>query len=287
MKIAITAATGSLGGACVTSLLKHPAHPEVIGISRNPAKIKDPLIEYRQGDYSDKSSYLNAFKGIDAVLLVSGMDEPSKRIQQHRNVIEAALESGVKKMVYTSIVGNAQEAGFSPVVSSNRQTEADIKQSGLIWCIGRNGLYMEPDIEYVEHYIAAGMIANCAGDGKCAYTTRESLARAYTEMLLGDVHHGQTYNLVGPAITQQELVDLFNGHFDLDLKFNSMRVEAYRTERQAELGDFMGQIIAGIYEGIRSGFAEVPSHYEQATGQPHIDWDTYFRAAARDWKSTT
>ncbi len=286
MKIAVTAATGNLGGAIVKSLLKHPSHPKVIGISRNPSKISQPIIEYRMGDYSDKSSYQTAFKDIDAVLLVSGMDEPSKRVQQHRNVIEAAIESGVKKIVYTSIVGNAQEAGFSPVVSSNRKTEADIKQSGLKWCIGRNGLYIEPDIEYVENYISAGKISNCAGDGKCGYTTRDELGFAYSEMLLGEQHNGQTYNLVGPTITQQDLVDLFNQHFNLDLTYNSMSVEAYQAERQAELGDFMGQIIAGIYEGIRSGFADVPSHYEQAAGRLHIDWDSYFQAAARIWKST-
>ena len=286
MKIAVTAATGNLGGAIVKSLLKHPSHPEVIGISRNPSKISQPIIEYRMGDYSDKSSYQTAFKDIDAVLLVSGMDEPSKRVQQHRNVIEAAIESGVKKIVYTSIVGNAQEAGFSPVVSSNRKTEADIKQSGLKWCIGRNGLYIEPDIEYVENYISAGKISNCAGDGKCGYTTRDELGFAYSEMLLGEQHNGRTYNLVGPTITQQDLVDLFNQHFNLDLTYNSMSVEAYQAERQAELGDFMGQIIAGIYEGIRSGFADVPSHYEEAAGRLHIDWDSYFQAAARIWKST-
>lgn len=286
MKIAVTAATGNLGGAIVKSLLKHPSHPEVIGISRNPSKISQPIIEYRMGDYSDKSSYQTAFKDIDAVLLVSGMDEPSKRVQQHRNVIEAAIESGVKKIVYTSIVGNAQEAGFSPVVSSNRKTEADIKQSGLKWCIGRNGLYIEPDIEYVENYNSAGKISNCAGDGKCGYTTRDELGFAYSEMLLGEQHNGRTYNLVGPTITQQDLVDLFNQHFNLDLTYNSMSVEAYQAERQAELGDFMGQIIAGIYEGIRSGFADVPSHYEEAAGRLHIDWDSYFQAAARIWKST-
>ena len=53
-----------------------------------------------------------------------------------------------------------------------------------------------------------GKITNCAGDGRCAYTTRAELADAYARMLTEDQHNGQTYNLAGPAITQYELCGL-------------------------------------------------------------------------------
>lgn len=61
------------------------------------------------------------------------------RFQQHRNVIDAAHAAGVKKLVYTSIIGPEEGTRFSPVVQSNRQTEADIRASGLDWAIGRKG----------------------------------------------------------------------------------------------------------------------------------------------------
>lgn len=61
------------------------------------------------------------------------MDNPQKRIQQHRNVIEAAKENGVQKIVYTSIVGDEVETAFSPIIKSNRQTENDVRESGLNW----------------------------------------------------------------------------------------------------------------------------------------------------------
>ena len=217
MIIAVTGATGGLGAAIVRALIAHIHEPEVIGITRNPAKVQDPDIEYRQGDYTDKGSYLNALRDIDAVLLVSGMGDPKDRIPQHRNVIEAADENGVRKIVYTSILGSPDEAGFSPVVSSNRQTEEDVRNSGMQWVIGRNGIYIEPDIEYVENYRKAGKITNCAGEGKCAYTTRDELGYAYARMLLEEKHNGQTYNLLGPAITQADLARLFNSAFVLDL----------------------------------------------------------------------
>jgi len=281
MRIAVTAATGRLGGAVVKALIEHSGCPEIIGISRSPGGIDPPPIEYRKADYANKQSYLHALEGIDVVLLISGMDDPSKRIGQHQNVLEAARENGVRKIVYTSVVGNPEDAGFAPVVASNRQTEDDVKKSGLLWSIGRNGLYIEPDFEYLEHYVRAGKISNSAGVGKCGYTTREELGAAYAEMLIRDQHNGHTYNLTGPAITQQELTSLINMTYGLDLRYECLTVEAYRKERISELGEFLGTIISGIYEGIHKGYSDVPSDYEQAAGRKHVDWNTYFTRARR------
>jgi NAD(P)H dehydrogenase (quinone) len=123
----------------------------------------------RAGDYTVPEQLERAFHGIDTVLLVSGMDAPDKRIGQHRNVIAAAKTAGVTKMVYTSVQGPEVGTAFSPIVQSNRQTEADVRASGMAWAVGRNGIYIEPDLEYIDTYKASGEIANCADEGRCGY----------------------------------------------------------------------------------------------------------------------
>lgn len=55
-----------------------------------------------------------------------------------------------------------------------------------------------------------------------------------------------------------------------------MSVEAYRQERVAALGDFLGTVIAGIYQGIREGASDNPSHFARAAGREHQSWDDYF-----------
>lgn len=194
------------------------------------------------------------------------MDEPQKRILQHKNVIEAAKQNGVKKLVYTSIVGDENENAFSPVVQSNRQTEKDVQASGLQWVIGRNGIYIEPDLEYLDTYVREGRIENCAGQGKCTYTSREELGYAYAKLLTEDKHNGQVYNLVGDPVTQSELAENINKVYGTNLIYNSVTVDNYAADRKAALGDFMGTVIAGIYEGIKAGANDVPSDYEKATG---------------------
>jgi NAD(P)H dehydrogenase (quinone) len=197
------------------------------------------------------------------------MDAPDKRIGQHRNVINAAKETGVQKIVYTSIIGKPGNSTFDAIVNSNRQTEEDIIKSGLEYAIGRNGLYIEPDIEYLDNYIKDGEIANCAADGKCSYTTRDELAIAYTQLLQNDSLNGNVYNLVGEAITQTQLVGYFNKYFNTSLIYESMTLEDYLAWQQQRNGKFLGAIIAGIYTKIRNGEFEFESDFEKVAGRKH------------------
>ena len=269
MKIAVTSASGKLGSTIIKHLINEIGAENVIGIARNPEKAKHVGVEIRKGDYNHRQDFDAALQGVDAVLLVSGMDEPQKRIPQHRNVIEAAKSNGLKKIVYTSIIGDEDKNAFSPIVQSNRQTEKDIQNSGLEWSIGRNGIYIEPDLEYMETYLKDGEIRNCAGAGKCTYTSREELGYAYAKMLTNEKHNGKLYNLVGEPITQSQLAEYINEVYNTDLVYNSVSVAAYAAERKKELGDFLGTVIAGIYEGIKHGANDVPSDFEKAAGRPH------------------
>jgi NAD(P)H dehydrogenase (quinone) len=274
MKIAITAASGQLGAEIVKATVQLVGADNVVAVARTPDKAKALGVEVRPGSYDDRGAMERAFEGIDTVLLVSGMDAPDKRIVQHRNVIEAAKAAGVRKLVYTSVQGPEVDSAFSPIVQSNRQTEEDVKASGLEWVIGRNGIY----IEHIAKYQAAGEIANCAGDGLCGYTTRPELAYAYARMLTESKHNGHTYNLHGEAITQLALAQYLCDAFGSSLRYRAMEVAAYRADRVAELGEFIGNVIAGIYQGIRTGAYNAHSDFAQAAGREHQRWGDYFQA---------
>ncbi|WP_372594734.1 NAD(P)H-binding protein [Actinotalea sp.] len=278
MRVAITAASGQLGAAVVAAAVAQLGSQDVVALARTPAKAEHLGVEVRPGDYDDRAALTRSLAGIDRVLLISGMAAPEDRIGQHRNVIEAAKTAGVSRIVYTSIQGPETGTAFSPIVASNRQTEEDVRASGLEWTIGRNGIYIEPDVEYVETYREQGEIANSAADGRCGYTTRAELAHAYARLLTGSTTLGRTYLLNGAPLTQAELADHLNEAFGLSLRYREMGVEEYRQERVAALGEFMGTVIGGIYEGIRGGAYDTPGDYEAATGRPHQSWDDYFAA---------
>ncbi|MHA3979284.1 NAD(P)H-binding protein [Halovulum sp. GXIMD14794] len=278
MTIAITAVSGQLGAAIARAVVATGTGRPVIGLARTRSHVADLGIEVRPGDYSDRAQLEASLAGVDALLLVSGNRAPEDRIAEHRTVIEAAKTAGVQKIVYTSVQGAEEGTSFSPVIQSNRRTEADVRASGLDWVIGRNGVYIEPDVEYIDSYRKAGEIANCAGDGKCGYTTRSELGYAYACLLTGAEHNGKTYNLNGTPITQTELAAYMSRAFDTALVYRPMSIEDYRADRIAELGEFFGPIIAGIYQSIRDGALDNASDYEAAAARSHQGWDAYFDA---------
>ncbi|TAJ15729.1 SDR family oxidoreductase [Marinilabiliaceae bacterium JC017] len=270
MKIAITAASGQLGNAIIKEALQHTDADNVIAIARSPERVSFPDLEVRKGDYNNEGEFQEALSGVDTLLLVSGMDKPEKRVQQHRNVIEAAQRSGVQKLVYTSIFGEAGKCAFDSIILANRKTEQDIRESGLDWSIGRNGLYLDADLDYLDYYFKAGKIINCADNGRCGYTTREELAFAYWKLLSEAKHNQKTYNLTGESITQYELTAMINEVFGTSLIYEPIGVEVYKQDRKAVHGAFFGGIIAGIYEGIRNGAFDVESDFYAVTGRMHL-----------------
>ena len=89
-------------------------------------------------------------------------------------------------------------------------------------------------------------------------------------MLLTDNSlEGKTYNLLGETITQQQLTDAINKSFQIDLKFINISVHDYLASRKAALGDFLGTVISGIYEGIKDDAYDKESHFSQVVKRPH------------------
>jgi NAD(P)H dehydrogenase (quinone) len=269
MQIAITGASGQLGRAVIEQLVKEETEHTIIGIARTPEKAQDLSVEIRHGDYTKPDLLKTAFQDVDVLLLVSGLDTPENRIIQHRNAIEAAKKSGVRKIVYTSIVGNPEKTTFGPIVASNRQTEEDVKASGLKWVIGRNGLYLDADLEYLDQYRAIAKIENSAGLGQCAYTSRKELAIAYSRILQYDKFNGNTFNLTGEAVTQDLLAHTINEVYGWDLSFENIAVDRFEKLRTEALGDYYGPIIGGIYESIKNGDFHPASDFDKITGRAH------------------
>lgn len=268
MKVAVTGASGQLGSAVVDAL-KERAGITPVAVARTPEKAKHLGVEIRAGDYDDGPQLEAAFRGVDAVLLVSGMAAPDERLPQHKRVIDAAKQAGVKRLVFSGIVVAESGGGFKPIQQASIATEEYLKQSGLQWSIGQNGIYIEPDLEYLPTYRKAGKISNCAGGGRCAYTCRSELSLAYAQMLTDETHVGKTYVLAGEPITQEELTASINEVFGTNLQYESLSVVEYRSERQVVLGDFLGSVIAGIYEGIRNGAMDAGSDFGRVVGRPH------------------
>ena len=101
--IGITGATGQLGRLVVNGLKGRVPASNIVALVRTPGKAGDLGVAVREADYDRPETLESALAGIETLLLISS-NEVGKRIDQHRNVIEAAKKAGVKSIVYTSLL---------------------------------------------------------------------------------------------------------------------------------------------------------------------------------------
>ncbi len=153
--IAITGATGQLGRLVIENLLKKLPAAEIVAAVRSPDKaadLKAAGIQVRLADYSRPETLASAFAGIEKLLLISS-SEVGQRAPQHRAVIDAAKQAGVKLIAYTSIL----DADKSPLglAEEHRQTEAALRASGIPFVLLRNGWYTENYAASVPSALAA------------------------------------------------------------------------------------------------------------------------------------
>ena len=275
MKIAVTAASGRLGHAMLRLLSDGSGASGVVAVARDPRRVLVSGIETRAGDYQFPDSMRAALRGVDTVVMIStpGAAGGSERIALHRNVIEAARQAGVRRVLFTSIIGNGLEMDtlFGATQRVNRQTEADLQASGLEWVIGRNALYLELDLIQMRKARESQVYSNPAGAGRCPYLTIDKIAWAYAKLAADQSQTAQIYNVTGETLTQAELLQMACDVFDLDIRYEAQSDDAYIASFRTlmpERGEAVAHMLTGCFQSIRAGAFDVPSHFSEAAGRP-------------------
>lgn len=79
--------------------------------------------------------------------------------------------------------------------------------------------------------------------------------------------------MFGEPITQMQLTHAINKAFSTNLEYTSISVEEYTKQRKDALGEFLGTVIGGIYEGIRTGKFDGSSDFSVVAQRPHKSID--------------
>ncbi|MEU3192757.1 SDR family oxidoreductase [Streptomyces sp. NPDC006992] len=199
--IIVTGATGKLGRRTVERLLERVPAARV-GVSvRDPRKAHDLAergVRVRRGDFDDPASLAHAFEGAEQLLLVSLDRAGEECVTGHRAAIDAAVQTGVGRLLYTSQMGAAHDSLFQPC-RDHARTEDLLRATGLPWTALRNGFYAASALHFLEPARHTGDIALPA-DGPVAWTGHDDLAEAAAAILSDEGRfEGPTPPLTGPA----------------------------------------------------------------------------------------
>lgn len=240
MKIGITGATGQLGSLVIDHLKSKTAAENLVALVRNQEKAAGLGVESRTFDYNDSETLKQSLSGIDYLLLISS-SEVGQRARQHKNVIEAAKEAGVKWIVYTSLL-HADTSTLS-LTDEHLATEALLAEAGIPVTILRNGWYTENYLGSVDSALKAGAFIGSAGEGKISSAARNDFAEAAAVVITDPQHQGKIYELAGDeSYTLSDLAGEISKQAGKEIPYNNLEEAQY----------------AGILEsvGLPAGFAQ-------------------------------
>jgi len=113
LTVAVTGPTGEIGQAVVSALERSREVARIRGMARRPFDAATRgwrKLEYRRGDVLDRDAVRELVDGVDVVvhlafLIMGGaVQTRAVNLQGSRNVFEATLAAGVKRLVYASSV---------------------------------------------------------------------------------------------------------------------------------------------------------------------------------------
>lgn len=254
--IAVTGATGHLGRLVIENLLERGvAAGRIVALARNPDKaagLADRGVQVRPADYARPETLVPALQGVETLVFVSG-SEAGQRIPQHRNVVDAARQAGVRLIAYTSIL-KADTSGVQ-LAAEHRATEEMIRASGIPFVFLRNSWYLENYAGTLPSALEHGALLGSADDGRVSAATRADFAAAAAAVAAGEGHENRIYELGGDeAFTLSELAAVIAEAGGRPVEYRNLPEDAYAGALvSVGLPEPFARILADSDRGIARG----------------------------------
>jgi uncharacterized protein YbjT (DUF2867 family) len=222
LKILITGATGVVGRATVTELLRRGHEVRVLSRhAERDVRAWDGPIEPFPADVGDSAQVRGAADGCTAVVHIAGIVEESLptvtfariNVGGTRNIVDETTRAGLHRLVFVSSLG--ADRGTSDYHESKHAAERLVERFAGDWTIVRPGNVLGPGDEAVSQLLRMVRVLPLIpvvdnGDQQFQPIWHEDLAWALAECLERSDLGGRTLDVAGPErTTVNELIDGF------------------------------------------------------------------------------
>ncbi|MEV6175005.1 NAD(P)H-binding protein [Streptomyces sp. NPDC051954] len=262
MTVLVTGATGSVGRHVVERLVT--AGVPVRALTRNPATAGLPAgVDVREGDLTSPDTLRAALHGVERLYLFPVPETA-------REVVAAAKEAGVRRIVVLSSSSVLDESGDNHSGEHHRAVERAVEESGIDWTFVRPDEFATNVLWKWGHSIRAeGVVHAPYGNAPRVLIHEADVAAVAATALLQDGHTGRAYVLTGPeAITQADQVRAIAGALGRDIEF----VEITPDEAREQMGQVMPPPVVEMVLGYLADAVVNPpavlDTVERVTGVP-------------------
>lgn len=245
-KIAVSGATGNLGGLAIDNLVSLGVAPDnIVPLVRSEDKAAAFFtrgMKPRIADYDDAVGFERALEGIDKLVLISPpVLDNAKRLHQMHGAVMAAHSVGLTQLALVSLA-DPEERPFA-LEDVDIAIEHSVRAVGIPFTILRNSVYLDELGPELAVAAKSGELVSATGNHTMNWAPRADQASAIAASVVRDGHIGATYNLVSPEpYTYDNIAEMLG-------RATGRAV----SHRQAQPAEAMRKLVAG---GLSSENAE-------------------------------
>ncbi len=196
MRIAVTGASGRLGGQVVHLLAAETDH-HVVALSRRKIEWPSGHVTGIEADYRDLPALQAALRNVDTLVFVSSDGDAVKLLLHHQNVVRAAADTGITHIVALSSIDADIDSPFCYAVTNGR-TEQMVVESGCPFSVVRASIFTEFFLELIGPVGRDdGQIRLPAGDGRVSLVSRADVGRCLAALAMAPPT-GRCRGVTGP-----------------------------------------------------------------------------------------
>lgn len=238
--VLVVGATGRQGGAVVKELLARGYR--VRGLTRSPVsdrarRVAALGVEMVQGDLENRESLDRALTGAWGVFAMTDFWEHGYKgeVRQGKNIIDAAVNAGVKMFVFSS-VGSADRNTGIPHFDSKFEIEQYLRASGLRHAIIRPVSFME-NWALAELEVADGQLEDPRDPGsRTQMVSVRDIGRFAAEAFdHPDVWDGRALDIAGSEYTLNQLMEVLGNAVSRPVQQVQVSWEDYEADAGEEM----------------------------------------------------
>ena len=226
-------------------------------------------------DYGRPETLGPALDGVDALFLLGsgGMGQTEGEI----NVVRAAKDAGVRRIVKLSVIGAAEEEfGFA---RTHRPVERAIESSGLAWTFLRPASFMQNFVNYMAPTIRARhAIYTLIPDATFNHVDTRDVARVAAAVLARGGHDGRAYTLTGPrSFSYRDAAAAIGSVTGTPVQVVGLPEADMRAGMKANgIPDFYADLLVDLDRWYESGKADVvTTSIRDVTGREPTPFDRF------------